>query len=438
MMKKSLTFKIVSMLTLIGIMVFCIIIANISALTTLSSKISETGALTRISGTITFNFICLAIVVAFNVACLVFCIKHISGPVKNANAQLGEVISDIDSGRGDLKKRLDKTTNDETGALTEGINEFIETLDNIIEKIKSVSGDIETANTHIAEKIEKSEDNASDISAVSEELAASMQVIASSMDSLEESAKRLKGTAEAMNAEVHDGNSNVKDMKLRANQVKNDCRSRRESVEEILRAKKESIEGAIAESGRVNDITSLTTDILSIASKTNLLALNASIEAARAGEAGRGFAVVAEEISQLADNSRETANNIKDISVAVVGAVERLMDSANELMEIMNTQIMDDYASFEEFGGKYYDDADKMGGMLGNFAEHANELQDSSESISENIDSTGNSIEQSAKGINELAVSIGNLVELISEISNSSAENQKNVMGLAEETKKFV
>ena len=80
-------------------------------------------------------------------------------------------------------------------------------------------------------------------------------------------------------------------------------RSAKEAVA-LYQETRADLERAIADSKRVQEIDTLTEEILSISSQTNLLALNASIEAARAGEAGKGFSVVAEEIRELADHSR--------------------------------------------------------------------------------------------------------------------------------------
>ena len=86
-----------------------------------------------------------------------------------------------------------------------------------------------------------------------------------------------------------------------------------------------------ADIARVGDILAA---IDSIAEQTNLLALNASIEAARAGEAGKGFAVVAEEIRKLAEESKSSSNDIKDIILAVQGKSSETVKAMEEVKEI--------------------------------------------------------------------------------------------------------
>ena len=71
----------------------------------------------------------------------------------------------------------------------------------------------------------------------------------------------------------------------------------RKKASDILEVLGEAIEN----SKSVDQVNSLTNEIVAISSTTNLIALNASVEAMRAGDAGNGFAVVAQEIKSLAD-----------------------------------------------------------------------------------------------------------------------------------------
>jgi len=74
------------------------------------------------------------------------------------------------------------------------------------------------------------------------------------------------------------------------------------------------------------ELTKMAGDVEGLAEQTNLLALNAAIEAARAGEEGRGFAVVADEVRNLANQSKNTGQNIRK-KIEVIGS------SINNILE---------------------------------------------------------------------------------------------------------
>ena len=91
-------------------------------------------------------------------------------------------------------------------------------------------------------------------------------------------------------------------------------------------------------SDKIAEVESITNTILTISSETNLLALNASIEAARAGEAGKGFAVVAEQIRNLSEGTRESANQIAELIGAFVNDIEYTTSSMNTSSKTIDEQ----------------------------------------------------------------------------------------------------
>ena len=204
-------------------------------------------------------------------------------------------------------------------------------------------------------------------------------------------------------------------------------------VQEIL----EVLNQAIEESKSVEQVNGLTNDILSISSQTNLLALNASIEAARAGDAGKGFAAVADEIRQLADSSRATANRIQEINGVVTNAVQNLAGHSNNLVEYMTNSILPEFENFVSSGEQYRDNATYIEGVMNEFTAKTDDLKRAVDEIAASIETITDAIEEGAKGVTGAAESTQVLVEDMENISNRMDENQQIAAALQKETDVF-
>ena len=102
-------------------------------------------------------------------------------PAQKAKTDLDEIISGIESGRGDLTLRVADKTGDEIGQLASGINQFIEVLQNLMIKIQNASSDMNSSVMLVREEAESSNINATNVSATTEQMAASMEEVSASL-----------------------------------------------------------------------------------------------------------------------------------------------------------------------------------------------------------------------------------------------------------------
>jgi methyl-accepting chemotaxis protein len=153
------------------------------------------------------------------------------------------------------------------------------------------------------------------------------------------------------------------------------------------------------------DIVNIIDVIRSIADQTNLLALNASIESARAGEAGRGFAVVAEEIRKLAEQSKDSVNNIGNI------IKELQTDSENSLQAVVTLRGV----------------SKKQNEIVLTTKEIFNEVNHKMAVVYQNVDMV-------SERINDILEANNNIVKNIGELSSVSEETMANAQEANEMT----
>lgn len=391
----------------------------------------------KIEGTVLFNFILMAMGIVIGVVAVIVVNKSIGGPAKKASKHLANIVQKIENNQGDLTERIEVKSKDEIGQLAVGINGFIEGLQGIMQKLQVESESMLCSADAVNDQVNESNKSALNVSSAMEELAASMEEISATLDQLAEGSHDILERVQDMNNNADDGNQTVGAIKSRAITMHQETVDSKQHAVEVLENIGAELERAVEESRSVEKINELTGNILDIASQTNLLALNASIEAARAGDAGRGFAVVADEIRSLAENSSKTANDIQDISNLVTNAVTKLAKNAEDMLKFIGTDVVKDYDGFVEIVNQYERDADEMSRILISFVEQANVITGTMQDMNTNIVDVSSTVGESARAVGSVAEDASNLVGAISNIQDETENTHRISVELQNEVKRF-
>ena len=378
----------------------------------------------------------LVLQIIASTAAIIVVVKSVN-PLVVAAKELDAMIDEMNSGNANLAHRLKNKSKDEVGVLVTGINKFLETLQNIIVTIKDESGNIYTSVENTVGIVNASKDDVSNVSAVMQELSASMETANNTLSTLNDEAGDVNNAVGQVSTQVTEGTNRVVDIKKRATVIRENTEKKKASTNEMVSSIRDTLENSISESKNVEQIQTLTEDILSIAAQTNLLALNASIEAARAGEAGKGFAVVADEIRQLAEHSKETANSIQEISSQVISAVEALADNSNEMLSYVSETVLQDYDGFEDVAKQYYQDAEDINQVLESVNENTELLNTTINEMATEINHISRVINDCTQGVSDATSSTTEILHSITTIHDDSESNREISERLQEEVSRF-
>lgn len=300
-------------------------------------------------------------------------------PLEDLRSSLVE----INSGEGDLTKRLIINSKDEFGQVSTDFNEFIGYLQDLIIRVKQISSDVRTNSddtftsaSTAANELEKQLFELDQLATAMHQMSATAQDVATNAQHAADSAQRADSAAS-------DGVTVVSKTTESISHLADDMENIVNTVNELA--------------SYSNNIESILTVITEIADQTNLLALNAAIEAARAGDKGRGFAVVADEVRALASRTQQSTEEIKDmiqqLQSGVRNAETTIMQSrelaaqtqhvASEANTVLNT-IRDNIQEINQMTVQIATAAEQQSATSEEINRNTTNIRDLSQSVSNN------------------------------------------------------
>lgn len=381
--------------------------------------------------------ITICISVAAMAGALLIVLLRVIRPVISAQRDIRDIIACIDRREGDLTKRVSVLYHDEIAALGNGINTFMEKLQQILKMIVHNSRRMDRVVSKVQSSVSASNGSVAELSSVTEELLTTMQQVSGAADMIERSVEAVREEVGNIAGRSAAMNTYSIEMKQQAEALESDAKGSMAETEKRIGEIMAALNQAIEDARSVDQVNSLTNDILDLSSQTNLLALNASIEAARAGDAGRGFVVVADEIRLLADSSHGAANRIQEINGTIVRAVHDLAEHSRGMVEYMDGSILQEFRKFVDSGARYEQDAGYVERVMNEFQRKTDALKEEVDEIVTSVNAIVVAVEEGSRGVNGAAEKTQLLVKDMDRISRRMDENREITEELQKETAVF-
>ena len=343
-----------------------------------------------------------------------------------------EIVSNGDLSQEDINYK----SKDEIGILTTGVNMMKENLRRLIQNIQSNAEHLSAAAEELSASTEEvtatNENISSQVATTSKVTEGSAKAANESAIATDETAQGVHRIAEAVQT-LNLASTNARGISTNGVSILGQAKSQMDVISNSTSLVNQLVDKLAKQTEEIEKITGVITDITD---QTNLLALNASIEAARAGEHGKGFAVVAEEVSKLADQSKESANlivaltqEIKADTKNVEKAVENSLVSVQDGVQI----IVDAGTSFATIS----ESINTMTSQIEDVSATAEQLSAGAEQVSASVQEISSGTQQTAGSIEVIVNAMDEQISTMVQVSEVAQDLSLSAQRLNEEISSF-
>lgn len=323
------------------------------------------------------------------------------------------------------------------------IGQLGQIFDNMKQNLRSLIKGIQGNAEHLSSAAEQLSASSEEITATTDDITnqvtiaadienTSSQASSESATAMDETAQGVQRIAEASH-DLHNTSLDASSQATAGKETLEKAISQMDIINTSTLSVNELVQKLAHQTAEIEIITNAITDITE---QTNLLALNASIEAARAGEHGKGFAVVADEVKKLAEQSKQSANSIVQLTseistdtMAVEKAVEEAITSVKDGVSII-TEAGD---SFEQIVSS----VNTMTEQIQEVSATAEQLSASAEEVSASISEIANGSNTSADSLNTIAAAMQEQAATMQEVSGVAVSLSDSALNLQNEVQQF-